>query len=306
MPQLQSLPGELLLAIASHVLQSGLYDLALSCQRFNQLVTPLLYEIVFWQGDHHARRNLNDVSFFWQEDPGIEDSVNHQADALSIPLSGSRIFDLDAFTRTVLSSESLRSFTKSVDLRWDNKHLNDDDSVHRCLQALKSSSLRTLHLSPSNFHFDIPTRPAVTSLAFQHDSHLDYRSHQDARNSERLYTLLCIPSLIDFRLDGWPLWAHSLRKDRAKGKQYKVEASNVEVLTLSNSFATGEDLREVLSWPKALKRFTFEPYDNHNCEDLALVRSQFQRVLQHQRLTLEYLHAGAPVCNSGERNGLGA
>ena len=142
MPQLQSLPSELLLAIALHVPQHALSGLAHTCRRLNKVITPLLYKSVLWQGHHQARRVFSDEALFRQQEySSTERSVTHQADALVIPSSESIIFDLDAFTRTVLSSESLRSLVKSVDLRWDNEHFDDDDSVHCCLQALESSHL---------------------------------------------------------------------------------------------------------------------------------------------------------------------
>lgn len=167
MPQLQNFPSEVLLAIALHLPQPALNGLAHTCQHLNEVATVLLYESVFWQGHHHARRVFNDETFFWQQEYfPTERSVTRQADALVISSTGSRIFDLDAFTRTILSSESLRSLVKSVDLRWHNEHFNDDDSVRCCLQALQSSHPRTLHLSPADFSFEIPARPAVTSLAF--------------------------------------------------------------------------------------------------------------------------------------------
>ena len=137
MPQLLDLPSELLLAIALHVPQPALSALAHTCRRLNQVITPLLYESILWQGQHHARCVSNDDT---------ERSVTRQADALVIPSSRSRIFDLDAFTRTILSSESLRSLVKSVDLRWHNENFSDDDSVLCCLQALETSHLRTMHI----------------------------------------------------------------------------------------------------------------------------------------------------------------
>ena len=306
MPQLHALPSELLLAIALHLHQPALKGLAHTCRRLNQVITPLLYESVLWQAPCHAGRLFNDEDFFWQQEYfSTERSVTRQANASIIPSSGSRIFDLDAFTRTVLSSESLRSLVKSVDLRWHNEHFNDDDSVCCCLQALESSHLRTLHLSPADFFFEIPARPAVTSLAFQIDGRWTYASHLYAVHFERLHTLFRIPSLIHFRLDGWPFWTSILCKGRAWAKSESVGASNIEDLTLSSGGAPGDDLRQVLSWPKALKRFTFVPHHKPHYKDSATARSALQHILQHQRLTLEYLHAGVPDCNSGKEKRIG-
>ena len=294
MPQLQHLPSELLLAIALHVPQPALSGLARTCRRLNQVITPLLYQSVLWQGHYHSRRFFNDDAFFSQQElfPS-ERSVTRKAE--------SRIFDLDPFTRTVLFSESLRSLVKSVDLRWHNNHFNDDDSVRCCLQALESSHLRTLHLSPAGFFFEIPARPAVISLAFDIHRQLACNPYLYARILARLYTLFKIPSLIHLRLDGWPFWSFPFGEDRAWAKSDIVGASNVEDLALSiGDAAAGEDLRKVLSWPKALKRLTFVRYQNRHYKDPATVRSELHHILQHQRLTLEYLHFGMPNCTSGK------
>lgn len=120
-------------------------------------------------------------------------------------------------------------------------------------------------------------------------------------NFKRLYTLFCIPSLIHLRLDGWPFWSSAFCEDRAWAKLVCVGASNIEDLSLtSGDDAPGDDLREVLSWPRALKRFTFVPHYNSNYNDTGTIPSELQHILQHQRLTLEYLHAGVPNCNSGK------
>ena len=306
MPQLQNFPSELLLAIATHVPQPALNGLAHTCRRLNEVITPLLYNSVFWHGKYHPRSVLNDEAFFWQQEYfPTERSATRQADALVNPSSGSRIFDLDAFTRTVQSSESLRSLVKDVDLRWRNGHFNNDDSVRCCLQALQSAHLRTLHLSPADFFFKIPVQPAVTSLAFQIDRQGAYGRDMYVVDYKRLYTLFCIPSLIHFRLDGWPFWSSFLCEDRALAKSECVGASNIEDLSLtSGDDAPGDDLRELLSWPRALKRFTFVPHYNPNYQDWATIRSELQHILQHQRLTLESLHAGVPNGDSGkERSG---
>ena len=302
MSQLQNLPSEVLLAIALHVPQSTLKGLAHTCRRLNQIVTTLLYESVLWQGDHHASRFLNDEAFSWQQQCfPAECSFTLRADDLGIPSSGSRIIDLDAFNRTIQSSESLRSLVKSVDLRWHNEDFNDDDSVRCCLQALQSSHLRTLHLSPADFSFEIPARPAVTSLAFQIDGRWAYNPHLYAVNFKRLYTLFCIPSLIHFSLDGWPFWSSAFCKDWAWAKSECVGTSKIEELVLTGGGAEpGDDLQEVLSWPKPLKRLAFVPnYLPHN-KDSATIYSELQHMLQHQRLTLEYLHAEVPNGDSGK------
>ena len=299
-PQLQALPSELLLAIALHVPQSALNALTHSCRRLNQVITPLLYESVHWQRHHHPTRLFNHEPFFWQQVhfPN-QPSLTRQANALVIPSSGSRIFDLDAFTRTTLSSESLRSLVKSVDLRWHNEYFNHDDSVRCCLQTLESSHLRTLHLSPAHFFFEVPARPAVTSLAFQIDDTWVYNPDLCTMNFEHLYTLFCIPSLIHLRLKGWPLWSFSSGEGRAWASAENVGASNIEDLALTGAGAgSGGELREVLSWPKALKRFTFV---YNQFKDSATVQSVVQNILQQQRLTLEYLHFGVPNCSGKEQ-----
>lgn len=297
MPQLQSFPTELLLAIASHVPQPGRSALVQSCRHINQAVTPLLYQSVFWHQDYHARRlPTSEVSYeqAYLEIHHPRPFSNRQTSAQS---SGSKIFDLDAFTCTLLSSESLRSLVKSVDLQWENQVINlinVDDSVHRCLQALEPSCLGTLHLSPAAFHFEIPTRPAVTSLAFDYGRYCVYRPSLHAEDLNRLYTLFNIPSLIHFCMDGWPVWGDFSNTNPARVTPDRVGVSNIESLTLRDTSEPGEDLREVLSWPKALKRFAFIPHLRLPPKSLTLVQSELQYLLQHQHQTLEYLKVRVP------------
>lgn len=302
MSRIQSLPTELLLAIASHVPQPELSALIRSCRHINQALTPLLYESVFWQQKCLARRLLVSEASVSQAD--LE---NHQRGRLndrqtSAQCGRSRVFDVDAFTCTLLSSEYLRSLVKSVDLRWETRvtnHISVEDSVHRCLQALESSCLRTLHLSPASFRFEVPTRPAVTSLAFDYDSLCVYDPSRYREDLNRLYTLFKIPSLIHFCLDGWPVWGDFSNKNMTGVTPERVGVSNITSLTLRNTSGPGEDLREVLSWPKALKTFTFIPSFRLPPKNVTLVQSELQYLLQHQRQTLEYLKVRIPNDSSG-------
>ena len=49
-----------------------------------------------------------------------------------------------------------------------------------------------LHLWPADSLFEIPVRPAVTSLVAQHDGHGRYDHEVYAVEFRRLYTLFCI------------------------------------------------------------------------------------------------------------------
>ncbi len=254
MPQLQGLPPELLLAIASHVPE--LRDLAFTCRHVNQVVTPLLYESVVYRQE------------------GIQ---FYQNEYIQVVSRGSEIFNLDAFTRSLRSSESLRSLVKSVDLRWHNTDMGFEDDVCRCLQILEPSCLRTLHLAPANLFFEIPTGLGVTLLAFRREWH-ELPKH--GTDLDRLYTLFCIPSLIHFVLDGWG-YGNFSGVDRVN--QSRVGISNVETATLENSRISASDLQRLLSWPKTLKALTFH--------GASITSRELHHSLQHQRLTLEYLDA---------------
>ena len=212
MAQLQVLPSELLLTIASHVPE--LKDWACSCRHVNQVVTPLLYESVFYRQE-------------W----------------IQVGSRGSQVYNLDAFTRSLRSSESLRSLVKSVDLRWHNWAENIDDDICRCLQALESSDLRTLHLSPASIIFEIPAGPGVTSLAFGRQSY-DRPDYSTVLN--RLYTLFCIPSLIHFCIEDWRSRGHGPLSDADRVNQGRVGISNIETITLENTLIPASDLQELL------------------------------------------------------------
>ena len=105
MLRLQNLPNELLLAIVSHAPQPGLGNFALSCRRVNAAVTPLKHgSVFFWQGES---RGFHIVYF-----------ANRRAND---PSTGSRIFDLDAFARSIISLKSSRAFVTNIDDRWHIK-----------------------------------------------------------------------------------------------------------------------------------------------------------------------------------------
>ena len=248
MAQLQVLPSELLLAIASHVPE--LRDLACSYRRVNQVVTPLLYESVFYRQE-------------W----------------IQVVSRGSQIYNLDAFNRSLRSSESLRSLVKSVDLRWHNMYKDVDDDVRRCLQVLESSCLQALHLSPANLSFEIPAGLGFTSLAYEGGEKIDC-----GKGLDRLYTLFCIPSLTHFYMDQW-FWEMNPVFGAERVDQGRVGTSNIETLTLEHTWISASDLQRLLSWPKTLKTLTFH---GESITSLELHHS-----LQHQRLTLEYLDTRA-------------
>ncbi len=250
MPRLQVFPTELLLAITSHVPE--LRDWACSCRHINQVVTPLLYESVFYRQE------------------GIQ-----------VVSRGLQIFNLDAFTRSLRSSESLRSLVKSVDLKWHNMFKDVDDDVCRCLQVLESSCLQALHLSPANLSFEIPAGLGVTSLAFRHEAG---EQIDCGKGLDRLYTLFCIPSLTHFCMDEW-FWGINPVFGAERVDQGRVGASNIETLTLEHTFIPASDLQRLLSWPKTLKALTF-----HGASITSL---ELHHSLQHQRLTLEYLDTRA-------------
>jgi len=118
-------------------------------RRLNEIVISVLYDSVFFWGS---------VDFPY---PGWQKNLP--------PPNWTEVWNLEAFTRSYRDSVSLRAHVRNVDIRWHNTYKNDDEDVLQCLAALKSSCLRTLHLSPATFSFVIPASIAVTSLSFQHD-----------------------------------------------------------------------------------------------------------------------------------------
>lgn len=280
MPSLLNLPTEILLLVFSRLPPPALTSLLHSCRRLNEVVIPLLYDSVYFWGSG----DLDDFRKAW--------FPNRQED---LPPNWTRIWDLEAFTRSYCDSISLRAHVKNVDLRWHNAEKNDDQDVYQCLAALKSSCLQSLHLSPPRFSFDIPADTAVTSLAIQHDGlRGDFYAKDDGTELSRLHSLFYIPSLTHFCLDGWRYWGSPTYDRPADVREDRMRSSNVEYLTLNKTGVIGKDLQELLSWPKALRSFSYIPYPHHGLryEGLGNLSSrELQYALQHQRRTLENLEA---------------
>lgn len=149
-----------------------------------------------------------------------------------------------------------------------------------------------LHLSPADFFFEIPTGTRLSSLALQYDG--DPYSSMEGIEYNRLYSLFCITSLIYLRVDEWPRWGLALYQKSAVVKMDRAGTSNLQSLEFFKSNNPGPGLQKVLSWPKALKNFTF-------CTESFLSTNELQRCLKHQHQTLETLEIHSVHTTSGKQ-----
>lgn len=281
MSHLLRLATELLFAIFSHLPPPALRSLIYCCRRLHKIALPLYYESVYFWGS----KNL--CSFNSQE---VLDMFNGRA---SFPSKGTRIWNLLAFTQTYRASASLQHCVKKVDIRWLDADENDDENVRQCLAALKSSHLQVLHLSPARFSFEIPAGTKVSSLTLQYDGGSYPRLKETGYS--RLYSLFCIPSLTYLRVDDWPHWVLPSYQTPAVVRNDRAGTSNLRTLEFHQSGAPGVGLQHVLSWPKALKGFTF------CAKTTNISTSELQYCLQHQHQTLEALEIGGVDGTAGKK-----
>lgn len=290
MSHIQKLSTELLLIIISHLPSPELRELSYTCRRLHETAIPNLYHSVFFWG-HRKFYGLGNGGF-----------INRQANP---PPNATRISNLKAFTRSYRASARLRRYVKNVDIRWHKANNLEDDDIHRCLAILDSSRLQNLHLSPPDFLFDIPAGTPITSLAFQHHGlRGDWYPEEYAEEFDRLYTLLCIPTLTHLCLDGWRHWGPPSYERPAEVRTDRVGTSNIMHLTLNLTGPPGQDLQEMLSWPRALQSFSYSacPYDGLRYEGPSKLSSrELFHVLQQQRHTLENLEVDGADGNTGQQ-----
>ena len=201
------------------------------------MVTPLACEAVFFWGTSTIPSFRNQIFYECQQ---------------MLPHDGRRTFELGALTWSLRPSSSLRSHLKHVDLRWSNQNEVWDDIIRPFLEVIEYKSTLLTPL-PSSLIFEIPIKPAVTSLAFKAPWQRGCHAWMNfLTDFERLCLLMATPPLLHFRLGGWCDGGHEL----FVGRHDIIGSSNIEVLTSESAGTPQDSFQEILRWPKALKSLT--------------------------------------------------
>ena len=279
----QYLPSEILHSIFENASPDCLLRLALTSKRFRDIATPILY--------HHV--------YFWQSGvAGFKYTALKYHQGPKLPASQKiRIYHLELFTRSIKNSDTLRSFIKYADFRW----WSPQRRVLACLEILQSADIRYLHLSLPDFSFELPSKLAVHSLAYENvkfPRYIDELHQTDYfKMIDRLLVVMSIPSLDRLYLSRWSDWVITI----VDGRRFPFEphdglsrdgSSNIQHLTINAQGPPGPVFEAVLRWPKALKSLRYEFDEGFPFEDDLLKHapnSRFQSALDVRHNGLQNL-----------------
>ncbi|KAG4434004.1 hypothetical protein IFR05_010519 [Cadophora sp. M221] len=195
-------------------------------------------------------------------------------------------------------SRSLRNSV--IGASFDCQNLEHDDHIISEIVSLLSPSTRFIHLKPLTYNPGSDYLSFLTSLEIEAD-HLGSDYDQAYAERDKLYALFCISNLRSLSVIGvrcWGCFGEVLDSSR-------VGSSNITFLLFRNSVHAGQDLFEVLTWPKALISFRFElEVDDHmtfgNHRDI-MRGGEFSAALLPQAPTLEeiYIYGNSEGDNCG-------
>jgi hypothetical protein len=256
MSSLDDFPAEILVAIAREI-HSSVPSLTLVCRRFYELFNPHLYRFVHWSDDPP---NVNEMEFpnWLSEFPQGKRGLGN------MPRQDSKIFEIDPFLRTLKSSEHLRSLIFGASLGDSKRYL---ETVQEIVILLRDS-IRFLHLRPSAVISTQALPLGLTSLelsakvlGLEYPITNWYYWSKEMRSTwkvdrELFYSFFALPnlkslSIADIR--GWD-WFEG---DKSQFTE-KVRTSNVTCIKFPGSAPAGEDLAEILSWPKDIQSYFHE------------------------------------------------
>ena len=318
MPTLLDLSTELLVSIVSFAPSHSLVALTLSCKRLQEVAIPKLYKSLYFWGtgyqDTEERifpRDTNGELFLRRQPPG----------------HATRIHDLDSLVRTIEQSRNLGSLIQEVELTWGpgaglvkayaaalrasaSLNVRDDDTgnlyvqeydngeedeerVDRFLRQLAFPPTRMLCLSSPNLYSRIYQIAPITHLKIRHEGEDCGDDEVLTNDLDQLHALSVVPYLQNLYIDGWSYWGDSVSNDNISyGPLTRAKSSSMTELRISTMGRPGIDLNEVLSWPRALRSFSFEcaPHDGRRYVlPSNLSSTDFIQPLQHCRESLEQL-----------------
>ena len=245
-----ALPEELKCEIVRWVAQKSLPALASVSRQLRRLVIPRLYRCVSYN----------------EKDAGDNNRVNTGSlicagFATAIPLAGgdaplclpSRISKLSSFLDTIVKCRHIRSHitTAGFDMFGCGPGAKAD-TVSKILDLLLPS-LHKLDISHVFYDFGLGTDIALKSLKVTHS----LWSHRD-RGNTYLFSLFRIATLRDLSIENVAEWA-TYPLSYLPQHPARLRTSNVTSLSFPTGVPVGNDLAEILFWPKALEVFELGP-----------------------------------------------
>lgn len=300
------IPEEIQVAIVQQTPSYTLPALARVCQSFYRCVTPRLYRVVHYlDAELPLQRNFvsgGSYTFPCSRFPiwaGPHQQctrvINTDDPYHEVPPQSSRIFHLAPFINTITKYPALRHQIDAASFQWDAFEAETPEmtvipeSISVILDLL-APSLERLHFSPSlwcgNGELGLGF-PSITSLNLPFNG-LSDSAAQRLRERERLYQTFRMPALrsLSFaELISWPDFQFAFSPSN------RSATSNVVSLSFAASLPNIPDLREILTWPKALKSFRCQEgldpmsltlWDDYDARI-------FRTIVEPQRTTLEEL-----------------
>ena len=259
MDRLSHLPEELTCEIIRRVAHPSLPALVLVSHQFHRLGTPRLYRCVYFNGYKNNRVNVDYLCANYS-------TVVRSAHKDCAPCEPSIIYELSSFHETILKNPHIRSyitiagFSRYITWSWA---MDEYDVVFDILDLLPS--LQTLGISQISNRFVPKVGVALKSLKITHNSW----AHRDPGNTY-LYSLFLIETLRNISIEtmgGWTSYSLSHRSQHP----VRPGTSNVTSLSFPMGVPMGDDLAEILLWPKALEAFELGPPET--CYEVFLANS---------------------------------
>ena len=225
--------------------------------------------------------------------------------------NSSPIINLRAFLKTITTNPELRSYITGASFEWDDTAKAQDILMaKRCLEHLKTSlSLLRLALPDFDTKFAITSNVTFLDIVYPdedllndhcNDSRYDVDLHEGLRDS--VYSIFCIPTLRHLSLLYARTW-HAFNP-LPPTDDSRTGTSNVISLSLPGTVPLSRDLKEILTWPKALRHIYHENvrnynnhfFQNHGTEQVTSPEV-FIKGLHAQRHTIEELiYNNGPDC----------
>jgi hypothetical protein len=293
------IPVETWVQIAQALPANSLSGFVLSSRNFYKCANPQLYRTLYFLGTTKSNEEVaHDVAELRDSYFGI-----HRAQSwLSHSNNSSPIINLRAFLVTITTNPELRSYITGASFEWDDTAKAQDILMaKRCLEHLKKS-LSILRLALPDFDTNLAITSNVTFLEIVYpdedllnddynDSRYDVDLHEGLRDS--VYSIFCIPTLRHLTLKYARTW-HAFNPLPPTDNS-RAGTSNVISLSLPGTVPLSRDLKEILTWPKALRHIYHENvpndssfFQNHSMEQ-STSPEVFIKGLHAQRYTIEEL-----------------
>ena len=247
-PALGELPEETLINVMSLLPQSSLLVVAQSSRRLNRVANAELYARVYFE--EVDREKKGPLKYFARKALDLEEYLAVEGEAKIKPRQ-SRIFRLSRFLTTITENPYLRSLIATAAFEQNDlkKSIADPGETPYSQDGLLKVELRpikSLHLALGQYEIGNPLNLRLASLSVHHS--------EEVYDIDYLHSLFSIPTLRSLCISGL-LWSHPLlRRDDID----RSRTSAVLKLSFPASMPSGNDLAELLTWPKALKYFGLE------------------------------------------------